>query len=157
STCAVLGRLRFRFGVLVPAAVLAAGLGLAVLGARGIPPNLDAAAAKAGFPVGAAAKVEELGLKKPFNDYGFGGYLIWKGIPVYIDGRADLYRYDGILARYLSAPDKEDDLAAYVASTGADGAVVVRRGPFDRALATSPAWERVWADEACSVYRRRAK
>ena len=29
--------------------------------------------------------------KRLYNDYGAGGYLIYKNIPVFIDGRADLY------------------------------------------------------------------
>ena len=155
SACALLGGLRLRFRLLGVASALVAGLGLAVLCLRGIPPDLDAVAAKSRYPVAAVGALREAGIERPFNDYGFGGYLIWKGVPVYLDGRADLYR-GGVLERYLRAPEEEEDLAGYVTSTGADGAVVVRRGPFDRALAASPAWERVHADGAAAVYRRRA-
>jgi hypothetical protein len=35
-----------------------------------------------------------------FNNYDWGGFLIWKGIPVFIDGRSDLYG-DDFLSSYL--------------------------------------------------------
>ncbi|MGB9886801.1 MAG: hypothetical protein ACPLRW_07385 [Moorellales bacterium] len=154
ATCALLGGLSFRFRPFKAAAALAAGMAVLVLAVRGVPPDLDAAAARNRYPVAAVRVLRSAGIERPFNDYGFGGYLLWRGIPIYLDGRADLYR-GGVLERYLRAPEEEDDLAGYVASTGADGAVVVRRGPYDRALAASPWWERVYADEAAAVYRRR--
>ena len=36
------------------------------------------------------------------NDYGFGGYLIFEGIPPFIDGRAELYG-DEFIKRYVQA------------------------------------------------------
>ena len=46
------------------------------------------------LPARAAAVVEERGYRGPlFNEYGWGSYLIWRlqGLPVSIDGRADLH------------------------------------------------------------------
>ena len=37
-----------------------------------------------------------------FNESGGGGYLVWEGIPVFIDGRGDLYDYSGVLKDYLT-------------------------------------------------------
>lgn len=40
-----------------------------------------------------------------FNNYGWGGYLIWSGSPrsmIFIGGRADIYEYGGVLSDYLS-------------------------------------------------------
>ena len=45
---------------------------------------------------------------KIFNDYGWGGFLIWKGIPVFIDGRADLYG-DEFLSRYLETSGAKEN------------------------------------------------
>ena len=39
------------------------------------------------------------------NEYGWGGYLIWSLGPqqkVFIDGRADIYEYAGVLPDYIS-------------------------------------------------------
>lgn len=48
------------------------------------------------FPVEAVRFIKEQKLenKRIFNEYGWGGYLIWKGIRVMIDGRVDVYGYD---------------------------------------------------------------
>src|ERR1019366_1519002 len=41
------------------------------------------------YPSGAAAFLKAHNISAPlFNTYEYGGYLIWKGIPVFIDGRA---------------------------------------------------------------------
>ena len=36
-----------------------------------------------------------------FNEYAFGGYLIFKGVKAYIDGRADMYG-DAFVQQYLA-------------------------------------------------------
>ncbi|MDX1616027.1 MAG: hypothetical protein R3300_17080 [Candidatus Promineifilaceae bacterium] len=48
------------------------------------------------FPVAAVEYLEESGLarQRGFNHYAWGGYLIWHGIQVYTDGRADVYGDD---------------------------------------------------------------
>jgi hypothetical protein len=80
-------------------------LGVAVLRLQQSAAKQSAAEAKT-YPV---AAVEYLRVNKPpqpiFNDYGWGGYLIWKLYPdyrVYIDGRADVYG-DAFMEEFLSA------------------------------------------------------
>jgi len=48
---------------------------------------------RAAFPVAAVEFLERTGLTgaRGFNSYNWGGYLIWRGVPVFVDGRADLY------------------------------------------------------------------
>ncbi|MCL2715268.1 MAG: hypothetical protein FWD68_11945 [Alphaproteobacteria bacterium] len=43
------------------------------------------------MPVAAVDAIERHQLKRVFNEYGYGGYLIWRDIPVFIDGRTELY------------------------------------------------------------------
>lgn len=52
-------------------------------------------AEKAGWPVKAVDWLEEHHADKVFNHYNFGGYLIYRGIPVFVDGRADMYHMAG--------------------------------------------------------------
>jgi hypothetical protein len=52
------------------------------------------------FPARAAAAVEKRGCTGPlYNDYDWGGYLIWRlpGLPVALDGRANLHGDERIL------------------------------------------------------------
>ena len=46
---------------------------------------------------------------KLFNIYDTGGELIYHSIPVFIDGRADLYSSNGILNKYLNINDTDKD------------------------------------------------
>jgi len=50
-----------------------------------------------------------MGLKGPvFNSQGFGGYLTFRGVPTFIDGRVELYGND-FFARYLKAQSGDED------------------------------------------------
>ena len=53
-------------------------------------------AGKAGWPVKAVDWLEENNAEKIFNRYNWGGYLIYRDIPVFIDGRADMYHMAGM-------------------------------------------------------------
>lgn len=54
-------------------------------------------------PAKALKAAQAMGLTGPvFNEYQYGGYLIFKGVPTFIDGRMELYGND-FLERYLAA------------------------------------------------------
>ncbi|HZT81558.1 MAG TPA: hypothetical protein VFA26_15135 [Gemmataceae bacterium] len=80
---------------------LLAGVALAVMAVVGLVRGLPWGGLEKGvavrFPVEAAAAVEEGGYAGPlFNDYNWGGYLIWRlpNLPVAMDGRANLHGDD---------------------------------------------------------------
>lgn len=52
-------------------------------------------AERAGWPVKAADWIEEHNADRVFNKYNWGGYLIYRGIPVFMDGRNDVYHLGG--------------------------------------------------------------
>jgi hypothetical protein len=54
-----------------------------------------ALAEKAEWPVRAVDWLEENDAERIFNSYNWGGYLIYREIPVFIDGRADMYHMAG--------------------------------------------------------------
>jgi hypothetical protein len=60
----------------------------------------------------AVEKLQERKANRILNDYYFGGYLIFQGIPVFIDARAELYG-PAFLTRYLRAISL-DDVADFV-------------------------------------------
>ena len=66
----------------------------------------EAAGAMRPEPMSAGAAVETLkasGARRVFNDYDLGGYLIYAGMPTFIDGRSELYGRDFLL-RYFNDP-----------------------------------------------------
>jgi hypothetical protein len=90
------------------------------------------------------------------NDYDFGGYLIFRGIPTFIDGRMWPFgiefarRYFDALA--LGAGDKLEQLAdAYKVSW----TLLRARSAPALHLDHSPGWRRIYADDVAVVHVRR--
>jgi hypothetical protein len=88
------------------------------------------------------------------NDYNFGGYLIFRGIPVFIDSRADMYGEKFVTSTlatvWLSRPGFEELLEKYhIQSTllPADAAAV-------RLLDRLPGWSRLYSDDIAVVHVR---
>ena len=103
------------------------------------------------WPVEAVDFMEAIGIDGPvFNDYQFGGYLIWRGWPVYIDGRADLYG-DHLLA-YLGASNaRGDGYQAQIDRWGIDTALVYADSPLATVLRASGEWLQVYGDDQALI------
>jgi hypothetical protein len=107
-------------------------------------------------PAAALAAAQRIGLSGPvFNSEGFGGYLIFRGVATFIDGRIEMYG-DAFLARYLAAV-RGDQAAlgalldryhiAWTLLMPGDGAV----GLLDR----EPGWRRVYSDKYAVIHARK--
>ena len=74
-------------------------------------PDLVSRTERENFPVGAVEWIQEQGQSfRVFNDYNWGGYLIYHlpEVPVFVDGRTDLYG-DEILRDYLAVMQAEEN------------------------------------------------
>lgn len=105
------------------------------------------------YPVTAVAYLQESGLaeKQGFNAYNWGGYLIWHGIPVYIDGRADVYGDDFMLfylQAYKASATWEEPLTAYPL----DYILMELGQPLNSLLTLSPDWHEVYRDELSQIF-----
>ncbi|KQV56028.1 MULTISPECIES: hypothetical protein [unclassified Caulobacter] len=96
----------------------------------------------------------DLKARPVLNGYGLGGYLIYKGVRPFIDGRADMYG-DAFSAAYFAAvsPDPaaleklaRDHRVAWTIFTPDDPAVA--------ALDANPAWRRIHVDRQAVVHAR---
>jgi len=107
-------------------------------------------------PASALAAARQAGLTgSVFNDYDFGGYLIFEGVAPFVDGRIDLYG--------------DAFMRDYTAALAADGAALPNLldrypvawtllkpdEPAVAALDRDSRWERVYADPGAVVHRRR--
>jgi hypothetical protein len=106
------------------------------------------------------AAVANAGLAKAgpvLNDYGFGGYLIFAGIPTFIDGRGELYGGE-FIARYnrdVSLADLRDFLA--LLDQYKFGATLLAPDtPAIALLDRLPDWQRVYSDDVAVVHKRLA-
>jgi len=102
----------------------------------------------------AAADLREAG--PVLNDFRFGGYLIFAGIPTFIDGRSELYggRFIERDYRALSLADLPDFLKLldqYKIGT----TLLAPDTPAVELLDRLPNWQRVYADGVAVVHKRR--
>lgn len=89
------------------------------------------------------------------NGYGFGGPLILAGVPVYIDGRGDLYG-DAFIADYQRLVDGDRAvLDAAIERHGLQWAMLPPR--YDKLVANfdrDPRWRRIYSDPIAIIHRR---
>ncbi len=93
------------------------------------------------------------------NDYGWGGYLIWSARPrnmIFIDGRADIYEYGGVLSDYLSIMRLEPNALQLLKKYDVEACLIKQDAPLGTALAGTPGWERVYHDSLAALYVRKS-
>ena len=90
------------------------------------------------------------------NDYSFGGYLIFAGIPTFIDGRGELFGGPFIVRynRDMSLADLRDFLV--LLDQYKFGATLLAPDtPAVALLDRLPDWQRVYSDDVAVVHKRR--
>lgn len=112
---------------------------------------------KKDYPVDAVRYLQQHPVAGPMlNEYGWGGYLIWKnpGHKVFIDGRADVYEYAGVLSDYLDLMRLKPNATFVVEKYGIRSCLIMRDSPLATMLAAIPGWSRVYQDELSAVFVR---
>ena len=106
-------------------------------------------------PGSALAAAERMGLDGPvLNSEGFGGYLIFRGIATFIDGRAELYG-NAFLDRYLAAErGGVDALVTLLDSYGITWTLLAPQQAAASRLDSLPGWHRVYADAFAVIHAR---
>ena len=137
----------------VPQMALGAGLAAVLLVARiAVPQNrTDAASA----PISALAAVPApLRVQPVLNDYDFGGYLIFKGVKPFVDGRTDMFG-----DAFLSA-DQAIERGDAAAAAAAIGRWHIRWAIFRpergaiRAMDSMAGWKRLHTDKYAIVWEK---
>ncbi|TAJ70489.1 MAG: hypothetical protein EPO51_18355 [Phenylobacterium sp.] len=90
-----------------------------------------------------------------FNAYRFGGYLIYRDVRPFIDGRADMYG-DGFFTAYLKAREGGPALDRSLARYKVDWTLLEAGEPLIREMDAKPGWRRVWSDRYAVVHVRTA-
>ncbi len=109
----------------------------------------------AGVPIRALDHVPASLAGRPvLNDYGFGGYLIFRGVRPFIDGRADMFG-DAFLAEYrhMMRPDPAL-IARTIEARGIAWTLFAPNSPALPALDALPGWHRLYADATAVVHVR---
>jgi hypothetical protein len=137
------------------------GLNLTAMGviiaATALQMTRDVSPAKANTPAIAIASAGLADAGPVLNDYAFGGYLIYAGIPTFIDGRGELFggyfidRYN----RDLSLADLSD-LLKLLDDYNIRSTLLAPSTPAVSLLDRLPGWQRVYSDDVAVVHMRRA-
>ena len=92
-----------------------------------------------------------------FNDYAFGGYLVWALGPehkVFIDGRGDLYEETGVFADYATIEDLRPATLGILRNYGIRSCMVDPNNALATLLSALPNWKRVYSDHVAAIYVR---
>jgi hypothetical protein len=118
--------------------------------------NEQAIAAR--FPVAAVDHLEQIGLdqRHGYNSYNWGGYMIWRGLPVFVDGRADVYG-DDFLFDYRRTFDLTDGWQLPLDEYNVDFVLIEQASPLANLLEASSDWEQAYGDNVASLYLRAAQ
>lgn len=107
------------------------------------------------YPVAAVDFLESAGLdeSRGYNDYGWGGYLIWRDIPVFVDGRADVYG-DEFLYYYLQAFDVKSDWRQPLDEFAVTYVLLHKGSGLATLLRESDEWNQRYVDSLAVVFQR---
>jgi len=110
---------------------------------------------EANMPVTALAHVPPALRAKPvLNEYGFGGYLIFKGVKPFIDGRTDMYG-DAFMARYAQiVSPNQAALDAALRQYNIAWTLLPPDNPVVAEMDREPGWRRLYADRYAVVHVR---
>jgi hypothetical protein len=117
----------------------------------------DVHPASTNTPAVAIASTDLVDAGPVLNDYAFGGYLIYAGIPTFIDGRGELFggqfidRYN----RDISLADL-DDLFKLLDDFKIRSTLLAPGTPAVQLLDRLPQWQRVYSDGVAVVHQRKA-
>jgi hypothetical protein len=107
------------------------------------------------YPVAAVDYLEASGLAEArgYNSYNWGGYLIWRGVPVFVDGRADVYG-DPFLLFYRQTFEVRSTWQEPLDEYAVDYVLMERGTPLTAVLTASPEWTQVYEDDIAQIFIR---
>jgi hypothetical protein len=108
-------------------------------------------------PVKAVEFIRRAGLSgRMLNDYVYGGYLIWAAPErkVFVDGRADLFEWAGVLGDYLRWSTIQESPRLLPDKYHIDYCLLSRQSPISQVLQVLPGWKSVYTDNMSVVFVR---
>ena len=110
-------------------------------------------------PVKAVNFIRSSHLSGPMlNDYTAGGYLIWAAPehPVFVDGRADVFEWAGVLAEFGNWATLQSDPNALLQKYGVNFCLLTSNAPMAHVLPLLHGWKTAYSDDKFMVFVRTA-
>ena len=106
-------------------------------------------------PVAAVEALQARRSKRVLNDLPLGGYMIWRGIPVFIDGRAELYG-EALETNYFRALQLQDvnGFLGLLKTWEIDAVLLTPSTPAVGLLDNLAGWQRVYSDQYAVLHVR---
>jgi hypothetical protein len=109
-------------------------------------------------PAAAVDVLKEHRFQRIFNGYQFGGYLIGRDVPVFVDGRAELYGEKFVMDFFKAVEGKKlDMLAPMLDQYRIDATLLGTASPAVTLLDHMPGWKRLYGDDIAVVHVRTAQ
>lgn len=143
---------------LANAVMIVAALAGSVLGFPSLR-TLDAQVAQSS-PVKAVEYIQSHHLSgNMLNEYVYGGYLIWAAPdhPVFVDGRAELYEWTGVLTEFANWALLRSDPTALLRQYDVSFCLLSRGSPMTHVLALLPDWKLVFSGDNSVIFARTQK
>src|SRR5262249_43153568 len=107
-------------------------------------------------PVAAVTELKTLNVARGLNDYDFGGYLIYRGVDTFIDGRTELFGetffVDHNNASGLAEPG---DLVRLLYQYKIDATFLRTQSAATKLLDHLDGWEKVYSDDLATIHVRK--
>jgi hypothetical protein len=110
-----------------------------------------------GNPVNAVAFIKENHLHgHMLNAFDYGGYLIWAlpEQPVFVDGRADVFEWSGVLSQFSEWATLQSDPNALLDKYDVDFCLLERESLMAHVMPLVPGWKAVYSDNASVIFVR---
>lgn len=108
-------------------------------------------------PVAAVSILKERKAARIFHNAGFGGYLITQGVPVFFDGRAELYGEDFVVKTLNAlALTNVDTFLGLLDAYKIDATLLTPATPAVGLLDKLDGWQRIYADDTAVVHVRKS-
>ncbi|MBB4396432.1 hypothetical protein [Bradyrhizobium sp. ERR14] len=106
-------------------------------------------------PVAAVDVLEQRKVQRIFNAYQFGGYLISRDIPVFVDGRAELYGEKFVMDFFKATEGKKPELLPRLLDEyKIDATLLVADAPGPQILDQIKGWKRIYTDDVAVIHVR---
>lgn len=109
-------------------------------------------------PIAAVDALKKLNVSRVFNDYDFGGYLIWRGVPTFIDGRTELFG-EKLMVDHNDASGlmKPDNLFRLLKDYRIDATFMRTESAATKLLDRIDGWEKVYSDDLATIHVRKSE
>jgi hypothetical protein len=99
---------------------------------------------------------KNLAEQRLYNEYDFGGYLIFRNVKTFIDGRSDQLFLQGFTNRLSASLERHArHFTPFLSEYGITLALVVPGSMASEELAASEEWERIYSDKRAELFKKR--